>query len=99
VIESPTVAATLRMLILQRNGEKHEARMIEWQAYYFDSFDNGSPPIRIITIQADNEDEAGRIAIAQMGRSMRVQVTRLVWGDKSINIGSHAGNQPAGRFD
>jgi hypothetical protein len=87
------------MLFVRRNGAKREELMVEWQAYYFDSFDNRSPPIRIIKIQADNEDEAGRIAIAQMGRSMRVQVTRPVWGDKSIDLGSHASNQPAGRCD
>jgi hypothetical protein len=52
--------------------------MILWHAYYFDSLDNTSPA-RMTTIQADNEDEAGKIAIAQMGRCMRVHVTRPVW--------------------
>jgi hypothetical protein len=51
-----------------------------WHAYYFDSFDRSAPVARTAIIEADNEDDAGRIAVAQMGRSMRVHVTRPVWG-------------------
>jgi hypothetical protein len=50
-----------------------------WQAYYFDSFDNTRPPVRTETIQADSEDDAGRIATRLMGRCLRVDVTRPVW--------------------
>ena len=54
--------------------------MSQWHAYYFDGFDRDLPPARVVAIQADNEDEAGRLAIAQMGRSLRVDVTRPLWG-------------------
>jgi hypothetical protein len=51
-----------------------------WHAYYFDSFERTAPVARTAIIEADNEDDAGRIAVAQMGRSMRVHVTRPLWG-------------------
>jgi stage III sporulation protein SpoIIIAA len=52
---------------------------VKWHAYYFDSLDNSLPPIRTEIIEAGSEDEAGKIATAQMGRCMRVDVTRWVW--------------------
>jgi hypothetical protein len=52
--------------------------MAKWNAYYFDALD-ATLPARVTTIQADNEDEAGKVAIAQMGRCMRVHVTRSIW--------------------
>ncbi|WP_158814196.1 hypothetical protein [Methylocapsa sp. S129] len=51
-----------------------------WHAYYFDSLDRTAPVARTALIEADNEDDAGKIAIAQMGRCMRVDVARLMWG-------------------
>jgi hypothetical protein len=54
---------------------------MKWVAYYFDSLDSVSTPSRVTTIEASDEDEAGKIAIASMGRSMRVHVTRPLWGD------------------
>jgi hypothetical protein len=51
-----------------------------WHAYYFDSLDRKSPVARMAIIEADNEDDAGKIAIAQMGRCMRVDVARPMWG-------------------
>jgi hypothetical protein len=56
---------------------------LTWHAYYFDSFDRSAPAARMATIEAASEDEAGRIAIAQMGRSMRVHVTRPLWGGQA----------------
>jgi hypothetical protein len=56
--------------------------MVKWNAYYFETL-NDTSPARMTTIQADDEDEAGRIAIAQMGRCMRVHVTRPIWGEPS----------------
>jgi hypothetical protein len=53
---------------------------LTWHAYYFDSLDRASPIARTAVIEAENEDDAGRIAIAQMGRCMRVDVARLMWG-------------------
>ena len=50
-----------------------------WHAYYFDSLDRTAPVARTALIEADNEDDAGKIAIAQMGRCMRVDVARLMW--------------------
>jgi hypothetical protein len=52
--------------------------MANWNAYYFDTLD-AALPTRTTTIDAENEDEAGKAAIAKMGRSMRVYVTRSIW--------------------
>jgi hypothetical protein len=54
-----------------------------FHAFYFDSFDKAAPAARTAIIEADNEDDAGRIAVAQMGRALRVDVTRPVWGGAS----------------
>jgi len=59
-----------------------------FHAFYFDNFDKSAPASRTAIIEAENEDDAGRIAIAQMGRSMRVDVTRPVWGVPSVLKGS-----------
>jgi hypothetical protein len=56
---------------------------LTWHAYYFDSLDRASPAVRTEIIEAANEDDAGKIAIAQMGRCMRVDVTLPVWGAPS----------------
>jgi hypothetical protein len=53
---------------------------VTWHAYYFNSLDRTSPVARTAIIEADNEEEAGKIAIAQMGRCMRVNVARPMWG-------------------
>ena len=53
---------------------------LTWHAYYFDSLDKKSPVARMAVIEAETEDDAGKIAIAQMGRCMRVDVTRPLWG-------------------
>ena len=53
---------------------------LTWHAYYFDSLDKKSPVARMAVIEAETEDDAGKIAIAQMGRCMRVDVARPMWG-------------------
>jgi hypothetical protein len=50
-------------------------------AYYFDSFDVTGLPTRTAVIQAEDEDQAGRIAVAAMGRCLRVNVAQPIWGD------------------
>jgi hypothetical protein len=50
-----------------------------WQAFYFDSLERGCAVVRTLIIEAEDEEEAGRIATGQMGRCMRVHVTRPVW--------------------
>lgn len=72
--------------------------LVEWHAYYFDRLDNRSPAVRIVTIEADNEDQAGKIAIAQMGRSTRVEVTRQLWGSTPADL-EHDVGEAAGRPD
>lgn len=59
---------------------------LTWHAYYFDSLDRTSPVARTTIIEADNEDDAAKIAIAQMGRCMRVNVARLMWGAPAESI-------------
>ena len=51
-----------------------------WCAHYFDSLERTSPIARMAIFEADNGDDAGEIAVAQMGRCMRVDVARAVWG-------------------
>ena len=53
--------------------------MNRWNAYYFDCLRLSVSPSRVITIEAADEEEAGRIAISKMGRSMRVHVAQTVW--------------------
>ncbi len=59
---------------------------LTWHAYYFDSLDRTSPVARTAIIEADDEDDAGKIAIAQMGRCMRVDVARPMWGAPAESI-------------
>jgi len=47
-----------------------------WHAIYFATFDDTAPAARTAVIHADDEGSACRIAIAQMGRCMKVHVTR-----------------------
>lgn len=51
---------------------------LTWHAYYFDAL-GSAPPSARVAILADNEDDATKTAIAQMGGYMRVHVTRPVW--------------------
>jgi stage III sporulation protein SpoIIIAA len=50
-----------------------------WQAHYFSSFDKKEVAQRIVLIEADDEMHAGKLAVAQMGRCMRVDVVRPLW--------------------
>jgi hypothetical protein len=50
-----------------------------WHAFYFNSLDRAAAPSRTAMIEADNEDQAGRIAVAQMGRSLRVDIAQPIW--------------------
>jgi len=47
-----------------------------WHAIYFTTFDDTAPAARTTVIHADDESSACRMAIAQMGRCMKVHVTR-----------------------
>ena len=64
--------------------------MTRWDAYYYDGLDAVSAPSRTLTIEAESEDEAGKIAVAGMGRSMRVHVTQKLWGNPRPPILSDA---------
>lgn len=70
---------------------------LTWHAYYFDSLDRASPIARTTIIEADSEDDAGKIAIAQMGRCMRVDVARPMWGapTPAIPVSGDLGEGPA----
>jgi hypothetical protein len=56
-----------------------------WHAFYFDS-SNNAPPVRTAIIEAEDEGEAGRMAMAQMGRCLRVEIARPVWDPPSRAI-------------
>jgi hypothetical protein len=60
------------------NGEEPLART-PWLAFFFDSADDSQPPVRTAVVEAENEDDAGRQATAQMGRCLRVAVARPAW--------------------
>jgi hypothetical protein len=47
-----------------------------WHAIYFATFDDTAPAARVTSIHADDEGGACRIAIAEMGRCVKVHVTR-----------------------
>lgn len=51
-----------------------------WHAFYYGSFEKDAPVVRRLIIEAANEDKAGKLATRQMGRCLRVHVTRPVWG-------------------
>jgi hypothetical protein len=53
--------------------------MAIWHAYYFESFDNTRSPLRTTLIEARDEEEAGKLAVAKMGRCLRVDVTLPIW--------------------
>jgi hypothetical protein len=59
--------------------------MTRWNAYYFDGLSLSMPASRIEAIEAADEDEAGRIAISKMGRSLRVHVTQAVWQTTNLS--------------
>jgi hypothetical protein len=67
---------------------------LTWCAYYFDSFDNTLPPARTETIYAESEEDAGRIATQLMGRCLRVDVTRPLWGaPNQVVLAGHGGSE------
>jgi hypothetical protein len=51
-----------------------------WHATFFDTLDVRAPAARTEVIHADDEAAAGKLAVARMGRCMRVYVTRPIWG-------------------
>jgi hypothetical protein len=55
---------------------------------YFDGLSLLLPPSRVIAIEAANEDQAGKIAISKMGRSLRVHVAHAVCG--ATDLPSHS---------
>jgi hypothetical protein len=57
--------------------------MTTWHAFYFDNFDNTQSPVRTVVIEACDEEEAGKLAIAEMGRCVRVDVTLPIWATPS----------------
>jgi hypothetical protein len=68
--------------------------MTRWNAYYFDGLRLSMPASRIEAIDAADEDEAGRIAISKMGRSLRVHVTQAVWETSNLSAVSTQAAQP-----
>jgi hypothetical protein len=52
---------------------------IPWHAYNFNSSDNSSPPAWTTIIEAKDEDEAAKVAAAQMSTYLRVEIARPVW--------------------
>jgi hypothetical protein len=68
--------------------------MTRWNAYYFDGLGLSMPASRIEAIEAADEDEAGRIAISKMGRSLRVHVTQAVRETANLSVISTQTSQP-----
>jgi hypothetical protein len=63
---------------------------MKWNAYYFDNLSAASKPVRVQMIEAEDEEEAGKIAIAAMGRSMRVNVARPIWAECNSPVDAEA---------
>ncbi len=53
--------------------------IIAWQAYYFNSFANSLPPVRTELIEAENVDDAAKVATSHMGRCKRVDIASPRW--------------------
>jgi hypothetical protein len=69
---------TLAIYANLAGDSRNEGPMMKsiWHAIYFATFDDTVPAARTTIIHADDESSACRIAIAQMGRCMKVHVTR-----------------------
>jgi hypothetical protein len=67
-----------------------------WHATFFDTLDVRAPAARIEVIHADDEAAAGQLAVARMGRCMRVYVTRPIWGALSLESATIAETSGAG---
>ena len=50
-----------------------------WLAFFFDCVDESQPPVRMEVVEADSEDEAGKLAAAHLGSCQRVAIARPVW--------------------
>jgi hypothetical protein len=46
-----------------------------WQAHYFASIENSSPPERTELIEAESEDKAAEVARSHMGFCKRVEIS------------------------
>jgi hypothetical protein len=68
---------------------------MKWNAYYFDTLSVAAEPARVMTIEARDEDEAGRMAIAKMGRSMRVHVAQPIWAGPTPDADAERRRAPA----
>jgi len=62
-----------------------------WHAYFYDSLNKAQAPVRTAIIEAGDDVEAGQLARAQMGRCVRVELARPVWGPPGrIVVADHA---------
>jgi hypothetical protein len=52
---------------------------VAWHAYYFASRHDSMPPVRTEIIEAENEEDAARVAKGRMERCRRVDIARPVW--------------------
>jgi len=59
---------------------------LPWHAFYYDSLDDSSPPVRSAIIEAVDEIEAERAATMQMGRCKRVEIARPAWAPSNPTI-------------
>jgi hypothetical protein len=59
---------------------------IVWHAYYFDSLENSSPPVRTEIIESESEDDAAKIAAGHMGRCKRADIARPAWQPQQRRI-------------
>ncbi|WP_158816766.1 hypothetical protein [Methylocapsa sp. S129] len=59
---------------------------IAWHAYYFDSLENSSPPVRTEIIESESEDDAAKVATGHMGRCKRFDIAPLVWEPRQSRI-------------
>lgn len=50
-----------------------------WLAFFFDCVDESQPPVRTEVVEADSEDEAGKLATAHLDGCLRVAIARPVW--------------------
>jgi hypothetical protein len=59
---------------------------IPWLAFFFDSVDDSQPPVRTAVVEAENEDDASKLAREQIGRCLRFAIARPVWVPPSVVV-------------
>jgi hypothetical protein len=59
---------------------------IPWLAFFFDCVDDSHAPLRTEVVEADNEDDAAKLANEHLGDCLRVAIARPAWVSPDVAI-------------